>query len=151
MASSQTLPPTEPQGNEVLIYSDGACTGNPGPAALGVVMLWDQEQKEYAEYLGRATNNIAELTAIARALGNLTQIARIEERAVHVYTDSQYSIGVLSRGWKAKANQELIATIRSQLRAYPQLQFHHVRGHQGIPLNERADELARDAIRIRRG
>jgi ribonuclease HI len=63
-----------------------------------------------------------------------------------IHTDSQYSIGVLSKGWKAKANAALIEELRDMLRERPHVRFVHVRGHSGIPLNERADRLARDAV-----
>src|SRR6185369_11400278 len=93
------------------VYADGACSGNPGPAGLGIVVVSpDGTRIEGYEYLGHATNNVAELTAILRA----AEIVPIEAAAV-VHTDSQYSIGVLTKGWKAKANQELIANVKSVL------------------------------------
>jgi ribonuclease HI len=63
-----------------------------------------------------------------------------------VHTDSQYSIGVLQKGWKAKVNQELIAKTKSLLAKRPQARLVYVPGHAGVPMNERADELAREAI-----
>ena len=71
-------------------------------------------------------------------------------RTVVVHTDSQYSIGVLARSWKAKANQALIAEIRAELAPMPRVVWHWVRGHVGVDLNERCDELARLAIANRR-
>jgi len=68
------------------------------------------------------------------------------DRKVRIYTDSSYSIGVLSKGWKAKANQDLIARIRRRLTERPNVEFVKVSGHAGVPDNERCDELARDAI-----
>ena len=67
-----------------------------------------------------------------------------------IHTDSQYSIGVLTKGWKAKVNQELIAKTKSLLAKRPQARIVYVRGHAGVPMNERADELAREAIRLER-
>lgn len=131
----------------VHIYTDGACTGNPGPMGIGVVILDPSGaegtplRREASEYLGTGTNNIAELTAILRGL-QLTA----RDRAVVIYTDSSYSIGILSLGWKAKANQELVAEIRALLREFPQVRFVKVAGHAGIPENERCDELARQAV-----
>ncbi len=131
----------------VHIYTDGACTGNPGPMGLGVVILdpagpnGEPQRRELSEYLGLGTNNIAELTAILRGL-SMTE----RHRPVVIYTDSSYSIGILSQGWKAKANQELVAEIRALVRAFPQVRFVKVAGHAGIPENERCDELARQAI-----
>jgi len=63
-----------------------------------------------------------------------------------IHTDSQYAIGVLTKGWKAKANAALITDIRDMLKERRGVRFVYVRGHAGIPLNERADELARRAI-----
>ncbi|MBL9041102.1 MAG: ribonuclease HI [Myxococcales bacterium] len=133
--------------NAVHIYTDGACTGNPGPMGIGVVILDPSGaegaplRREAGEYLGTGTNNIAELTAILRGL-QLTA----RDRAVVIYTDSSYSIGILSLGWKAKANQELVAEIRALLRTFPQVRFVKVAGHAGVPENERCDELARQAV-----
>jgi ribonuclease HI len=127
------------------IYADGACSGNPGPAGLGIVFISPEKKTaEGFEYLGEGTNNIAELTAILRAAELLPEGA-----AAVVHTDSQYSIGVLSKGWKAKANQELIAKVKSALRSRPSLRLRYVPGHAGVVLNERADELARTAVSTR--
>jgi ribonuclease HI len=67
-----------------------------------------------------------------------------------VHTDSQYAIGVLTKGWKAKANQELIAKLRAQLKAHGQVEIVYVPGHAGVLLNERADALAVQAVQARR-
>ena len=64
-------------------------------------------------------------------------------------TDSSYCIGVLSKGWKAKANQELIAELRGEVSRFSDLRFVKVPGHAGVPDNERVDELAREAILAR--
>ena len=72
--------------------------------------------------------------------------AKDRARAVYVYSDSQYSIGLLTKPWKAKKNVELVAELRELVRQFPRLTFVKVAGHSGIPLNERTDELARDAI-----
>ncbi len=125
-------------------YTDGACSGNPGPAGLGVVVIApDGEMREGREYLGTGTNNIAELTAVLRAVEGTPKDAK----GVLIHTDSQYAIGVLSKGWKAKANQELVGTIKALLNKRPEVRLSYVPGHSGVPLNERADELAREAIR----
>jgi ribonuclease HI len=126
----------------VHVWTDGACTGNPGPAGIGVVVIDGDQRREHSEFLGHGTNNIAELTAVLRGLDMVGDAGR----PVRVYTDSSYSIGVLSLNWKAKANTELVAEIRDRLRAFPRLQFVKVAGHAGIPENERCDELARSAI-----
>ena len=128
----------------VQLWTDGACSGNPGPMGIGIVAIDGAKRKEVGEYLGIGTNNIAELTAIDRALDLIGDDART--RHLRVYTDSAYSIGVLSKGWKAKANQELIARMRRRLSSLPHIEFVKVSGHAGVPENERCDELARDAI-----
>ncbi len=126
-------------------YTDGACSGNPGPAGSGVVLVSPGgKMHEGLEYLGEATNNVAELTGILRALEWIPEGAR----AIVVHTDSQYAIGVLQKGWKAKANQDLVARTKQQVVARG-ARLVYVPGHQGVALNERADELAREAIRTR--
>lgn len=137
-------PVAVPQGAWV-VYADGACSGNPGPAGLGIVLVAPNgEMTDGFEYLGTGTNNIAELTAILRA----AELVPANTPAV-VHTDSQYSIGVLSKGWKAKANQELVAGVKAALARRKDWRLVYVPGHAGVPLNERADELAREAVRTR--
>jgi ribonuclease HI len=136
VSTSETLA----QGG-VVAYADGACSGNPGPAGAGVVILDGPSRLEISEYLGQGTNNIAELTAILRALEAIEPA-----RAMVIHTDSQYSIGVLQKGWKAKANQALVANVKKALSTRPNWRLAYVPGHAGVPLNERADELAREAV-----
>jgi ribonuclease HI len=126
------------------LWTDGACSGNPGPMGIGIVAIDGGKRKELGQYLGVGTNNIAELTAIDRAIDLVGDDART--RRLRIYTDSAYSIGVLSKGWKAKANQELIARMRRRLAGLPGVEFVKVSGHAGVPENERCDELARNAI-----
>lgn len=133
--------PELPEKGETLAYADGACKGNPGPAGLGVVLIDEEARYELAEYLGQGTNNIAELTAILRAIEKAEPGKRLR-----VFTDSTYSIGVLQKNWKAKKNVELIASIREAMRKHGAVELHYVKGHAGIPLNERVDELAVGAI-----
>ncbi len=134
--------PEKPDGDEVLVYADGACSGNPGPAGVGAVALWADERRELSEYIGEATNNIAELTGILRAAELATELGR----PLRLYTDSTYSIGVLTQGWKVRANKELVAKVRQVLDAHPDTKLFHVRGHQGVRLNEEADGLAVRAV-----
>jgi ribonuclease HI len=126
------------------VYTDGACTGNPGPAGIGVVIVLPESRIEISEYLGEGTNNIAELTAILRGIEEAPSSGHIV-----IHTDSQYAIGVLSKNWKAKANVELIGAIRERIRVRRKISFVYVPGHAGVPLNERCDQLARQAIRSR--
>lgn len=138
--SSAAVPP-----GTVVAYADGACSGNPGPAGLGVVLIDGPKRVEISEYLGNGTNNIAELTAVLRAIEAVTDPAR----PLIIRTDSQYTIGVLQKGWKAKANVDLIAELKDALRARP-ARIQYVPGHAGVLLNERADALAREAVMNRK-
>jgi ribonuclease HI len=141
-AAAEALAPGAVPKDAWTVYADGACSGNPGPAGLGIVLVSPdgKTQLEGYEYLGNATNNVAELTAILRA----AEIVPADAMFV-LHTDSQYSIGVLTKGWKAKANQELIANVKGAL-AKRNYRLVYVPGHAGVPLNERADELAREAV-----
>lgn len=132
--------------NAIHVWTDGACTGNPGPAGLGVVIVDGDQTQELSEFLGDGTNNIAELMAIFRGLEEVKD----RTRPVLVYSDSSYSIGLLSQNWKAKANVELVTKLRALCKLFKDLRFVKVAGHAGIPLNERTDELARGAITSRR-
>ena len=107
-----------------------------------MVIVDGAERRELSEFLGDGTNNIAELMAILRGL----QEVKDRARPVYVYSDSEYSIGLLTKNWKAKKNIELIAELRDLCRTFRDLHFVKVAGHAGIPLNERTDQLARDAI-----
>jgi ribonuclease HI len=132
--------------DEVIVYADGACTGNPGPCGLGVVWIDRGKRTERSEFLGHGTNNIAELMAVRRAVEAIDDV----HRPIAVHTDSQYAIGVLTKGWKAKANGTLIEELRDILRERAHVRFVHVRGHAGVPLNERADQLARESVETRK-
>ena len=129
----------------IAVWTDGACTGNPGPAGVGVVVIDGSDRRELSEYLGEATNNIAELTAIERGLELVEHPHR--HRPVYVHSDSAYAIGLLSKNWKAKANVELVEKLRAVCREFKELRFVKVAGHAGIPLNERTDQLVGEAIR----
>jgi ribonuclease HI len=130
----------------VHVWTDGACSGNPGPMGIGVVVVAGDRRKEHGEYLGKGTNNIAELTAVRRGLEIAAELVSGQDRPIRVYTDSSYSIGLLSQGWKAKANQELVAELREFLRGFRNLRMIKVEGHAGVPENERCDLLARQAV-----
>ncbi len=147
-AKKSAGPPRTPPAKDAWIaYTDGACTGNPGPAGAGFVLVRpDGKMEEGYENLGVGTNNIAELTAIKRA----AEAVPADAPEVVIHTDSKYAIGVLTQGWKAKVNQELIAATKASLRTLKKFRIVYVPGHSGVPLNERADELAREAIRTAR-
>jgi ribonuclease HI len=146
VAAAEALRPGAVPADASTVYADGACSGNPGPAGLGIVIVSpDGKTEDGFEYLGDGkTNNIAELTAVLRAAERLPASA-----PAVIHTDSQYSIGVLQKGWKAKANQELILEVKAALKKGPKWTLRYVPGHSGVPLNERADELAREAVTSR--
>lgn len=138
--------PTTPADEEtIVIYTDGACSGNPGPAGIGVYLMRPGQTVEISEFLGSGTNNIAELAAILRGLKEVSQDER--ERLVHLYTDSAWSLGVLIGGWKAKTNLKLIEEIQAEMKEFPRLELLKIRGHAGHPGNEEADHLATQATR----
>ena len=132
--------PVDP--DSIVAYTDGACLGNPGPAGLGYVVMYpDGKRIQRGEPIGHGTNNVAELTAILRVLETVDE----RGRPLVIHTDSSYSIGVLTRNWKAKANTELIVEIRDAMKSFAHLELRKVKGHAGNPLNELVDELARTA------
>ncbi|MBI3070521.1 MAG: ribonuclease HI [Deltaproteobacteria bacterium] len=128
--------------DHIEIYTDGACSGNPGPAGAGAILRWNGHEKELSVYLGEATSNIAELMAVRLALESVKN----RKIPVRIHLDSTYTLGILSLGWKAKANQQLVAEVRALVKTFTSISFIKVPGHAGVPLNERADELARAAI-----
>jgi len=144
-APKPTRAPPPARAGAIVAWTDGACSGNPGPAGLGAVLIEAHQRTEISGWIGEATNNIAELRAIEEALNHIPDAAM----PVDLYTDSSYSIGVLTKGWKAKANKELIERIRGVVRQFTNLQMHWVKGHVGTEENECADELARRAVETR--
>ena len=144
---SSAAPTTLGAAGAIEIWTDGACSGNPGPMGIGVVVLDGAARREVGEYLGHGTNNVAELVAIERGIAVASELTGGDrQRPLRVYSDSSYAIGLLEKGWKAKANQELVARIRKVVAGCPHLTFVKVAGHAGVPENERCDELARVAI-----
>jgi ribonuclease HI len=128
-----------------IVFTDGACRGNPGPSGVGMVLkMPDGTVETKSRYLGEATNNIAELTAIGDAIEMLEEKLGEDwqQIPVHIMTDSQYSLGILTKNWKVKANRPLVMGLRSQLKKHPTIKIHWVAGHAGIDENEMADQLA---------
>lgn len=136
-------PPSRPCGNQILAYTDGASSGNPGPSGIGVVLRYRSHEKEISKYIGKTTNNVAELIAIKTALKAMRTI----EIPVRIYTDSRYCYGLFSLGWKAKQNERLVSSIKDLMKKFKDIKILKVEGHAGIAENERADRLARTAIR----
>lgn len=126
----------------ITIYTDGASSGNPGPSGIGVYLSYGRHEKEISEYIGEATNNIAELEAIRRALSEIKN----RNLPLKIHSDSSYAIGLLTKGWKAQKNQELVADIKKLVSMFRNVEFIKVSGHSGIPGNEKADRLATGAI-----
>lgn len=125
------------------VYTDGSCKPtNPGPAGFGVAVLVDKKLYSLtSEYIGVATNNVAEIMGVRYALIFLKSLGWEWEEVV-IYTDSQYVIGLFEKNWNAKANQELVAEVRQQLEMFPNLEFRWVKGHDGNKYNEVVDKLA---------
>ncbi len=144
-AKIREAPQNPPDADTIVIYTDGACSGNPGPAGIGVVIQRPEEVLELGEFIGSGTNNIAELAAILRGLEELS--ADEHARRIHLYTDSGWSLGVLIGGWNAKANLDLIEKIREQMKTMPELELLKIKGHAGHEGNEEADRLATMAVR----
>ena len=133
----------------VVVYTDGACKGNPGPGGWGALLRWGDHSKELFGGEARTTNNRMELTAVIEALAALNQ--RCE---VAIYTDSEYVRNGITtwihnwkqRGWRT-ADKKPVKNIElwqrlDALASQHDVRWHWVRGHNGDPGNERADELA---------
>ncbi len=134
---------------EVIIYTDGACRGNPGPGGWGAVLRYGKHEKRIFDGELNTTNNRMELTAAIKALSLLKSSCRVE-----LFTDSQYvRKGVLewmsnwkAKGWKTSAkqpvkNRDLWTALDSAIQLHD-ISWHWVKGHAGDPGNELADELA---------
>ena len=137
----------------VIIYTDGACSGNPGPGGWGAVLFWKDEKKEISGGEVRTTNNRMELTATIKALELLKRRSEVT-----LYTDSTYVRNGITQwinswkrsGWtlrsrKAVKNVDLWKQLDA-LNSQHQVTWKWVKGHSGDEWNERADELAREAI-----
>ncbi len=135
------------------IYTDGACSGNPGPGGWGAVLIWDGKVKEISGGEVRTTNNRMELTATIKALQLLKR--RTE---VTLYTDSTYVRNGITQwikkwkqsGWKLR-NKNPVKNVDlwmelDQLSGCHQVTWKWVKGHSGNEWNDRADELARNAV-----
>jgi ribonuclease HI len=144
---------TMPKSEFVDIFTDGACSGNPGPGGWGAILRWRGEEKELNGGESDTTNNRMEMMAAIRALETLKRPAK-----VRLHTDSTYLRDGITRwihawkakGWKTAAkkpvkNIDLWQRLESALERH-QVEWIWVRGHAGHPENERADELARAGI-----
>jgi ribonuclease HI len=140
---------------EVTVYTDGGCIDNPGPGGFGAVLIYGKHRKELSGGYRLTTNNRMELLAVIRALEALKIRCRVT-----VYSDSQYVVNGLEKGWAARwrandwwRNKEERAQNPDlwdrllRLYEFHEVRFKWVRGHAGNTENERCDELARAAAR----
>jgi ribonuclease HI len=142
----------------VQLYTDGACSGNPGPGGWGVLLLWKDYEKELCEGEFETTNNRMELMAAIMGLESLKQAQEVD-----LYTDSTYVRDGITKwihgwkknGWKTAArkpvkNVDLWQRLQQVVSCH-QIEWHWIKGHAGHPGNERADELARQGMTLYRG
>jgi ribonuclease HI len=137
-------------GNEVVIYTDGAASGNPGPGGYGVVMLYKGHEKTMAEGFKRTTNNRMELLAVIVAM----EAMKTPNLPIRVYSDSKYVVDAIEQGWlmnwerkafKKTKNPDLWMRFLRVYRNFNDIKFNWVKGHANDPLNEKADRLAVEA------
>jgi ribonuclease HI len=134
----------------VTLYTDGACSGNPGPGGWGAILLYNGHEKEMSGGEEHTTNNRMELTAVIRGLEALKQPCIVE-----LYSDSKYVIDALEKGWavgwrkrgwvksdkKPALNPDLWERLLNLCEVH-QVRFHWVKGHAENPYNNRCDEMA---------
>lgn len=140
---------------KIEIYTDGACSGNPGPGGWGAILRFGKKERELSGGERQTTNNRMEMMAAIASLQALKEACQID-----LYTDSKYLLqgvtewlqGWKQRGWKTASKQpvknlDLWQQLDELLEAQDhEIQWHWVRGHSGHIENERADQLARSAI-----
>lgn len=148
MSSEKTSTPS------VVIYTDGACSGNPGPGGWGAILMSGEHRKELSGGEAQTTNNRMELMAAISALEALKRKSNVE-----LHTDSNYVKNGITQwihGWKRNGwrtadkkpvkNAELWQRL-DEMRLHHNVDWHWVKGHAGHVENERADELAREGMR----
>lgn len=154
----------------VLVVTDGACLGNPGPGGWGFIVAWPDRVVERAGCSSETTNNRMELTAVLEAFDEILNSAESVSE-VQVVTDSQYVAkgaggylsGWIRNGWKTSTGsdvanrdlwermKQLLQRLQAEKAIHKKVVWHVVRGHQGIPSNERVDELSTTAARVQSG
>jgi ribonuclease HI len=141
------------KNNTVVVYTDGACSGNPGPGGWGSVLLFNGHRRELSGGEKETTNNRMEMMAVIKALEVLSRPCDVV-----IHTDSTYVMKGMTewlgqwkrRNWKTAAkkpvkNVELWQELEQAISRHS-VSWKWVKGHSGVPENERADELAREAI-----
>lgn len=127
----------EPASNRYIAYADGSCLGNPGPGGWGVVLISpDGARRELNGHADATTNNRMEIEAAVRALREIPDGA-----PAIIRSDSLYLVNTINKGWKRNANADSWSALEREIARRP-VAFEWVRGHNGDPLNDRADELA---------
>ena len=139
---------------KVTLYTDGACSGNPGPGGWGAVLLYGTAKKELSGGARETTNNRMEITAVIEGLKALKEPCEVE-----IYSDSAYTVNAFREGWvngwersdwkKADKKPVLNADLWQELLVLTHIHrvtFHKVKGHADNELNNRCDALARGAI-----
>jgi ribonuclease HI len=136
---------------DIICYTDGSAKGNPGESGSGIYIVWPNNSYEtsVAKYLGKSTNNIAELTAIKIALETVELMIQTYPQLVetdtelYIFTDSEYSLNAITGKIRVNANVELINSIKLIMRNYKlKINIFWVPAHSGIPGNEKANDLA---------
>lgn len=139
----------------VQIYTDGACSGNPGPGGWGVVLLYGEHSKELSGFEPETTNNRMELQAAIEGLSVLKEACQVQ-----LYSDSSYLVNAFEKGWldnwqrknwqtankQPVLNQDLWQTLLQYTKKHA-VEFIKVKGHSDNPYNNRCDELATGAIK----
>ncbi len=133
----------------ITIYTDGSSRGNPGPGGYGVVMKYKEHRKEISEGFRKTTNNRMELLAVIVGL----EAIKVKNAPVTVYSDSKYVVDAIEKGWlwgwikkdfKKKKNKDLWLRY-AEIHPKHRIKYQWVKGHAGIPENERCDQLAVEA------
>jgi ribonuclease HI len=140
--------------DKIRIWTDGACSGNPGPGGWGAILIWRGHEKELSGAEADTTNNRMEMLAAIVALESLKRASTVE-----IATDSQYlhkGITEWLKGWKARSwrtadkkpvkNADLWQRLDQAVKGHD-IHWRWVKGHAGDTMNERADQLAREAIK----
>ena len=140
---------------KVIIYTDGACSGNPGPGGWGAILIYESVEKEISGYNKETTNNITEITAVLEAL----KLLKVECE-VKIYSDSAYVVNAFNQGWiynwiknnwktankEPVKNKELWESLYNLTQKH-RVEFIKVKGHSDNEYNNRCDLLATSAIK----